>query len=223
MTLRQVYIISILLITPLLSTAQDSTAVTKGSKLGFALYLDYAKFAEVLITEQEKWEFGLGVILRNKVAFVGEYGYANLKPASVINNGTYVSEGNYYRAGIEYMFNVAPKRYLALGAMYASSRFNDQGTIEITSELWPSIEQKFIREALVANWIEVILNTEAPIFRMEEGLFSNFYWGARLRVRVMLSDLDQPDFDIFAVPGFGKTYSPVVPAFNLFLKYRIDF
>ena len=222
MTLRQVYIISILLIIPLMSTAQDTTTVTSDRKFGISLVVDYAKPFEVLFTDQEKWEFGLGIIV-NKVVFVGEYGYANLKPASVINNGSYISEGNYYRAGLEYMFNIAPKRSLSLGTMYASSSFKDQGTVEITSELWPSVEEKFIREDLEVNWVEFILNTEAPLFRVEEGLFSNFYWGARIRVRVMLSDVVRPDFDIFAVPGFGKTYSPVVPAFNLFLKYRFNF
>lgn len=191
--------------------------------MAVVLSVDYGKGIESLLNDQTKWEFGVGVVLKNKLYLGAEYGYGLLNPESVINNGTYSSEGNYYRVGAEYMITISSKRYLSFGGMFASSSFKDQGSVDIISELWPSVNETFERQDLSANWVELTLNSEGPIFRASTGFLGNFYWGIRARLRIMLSDMSRDDFDIYAVPGFGKTYNPVVPAVNFFLKYRIEF
>lgn len=199
----------------------DSTM--QQSRFALEFSADYGKGLESLLAEQKKWEFGLGLILKNKLAFVGEYGSGKLLPKSVIQNGTYEVTGTYYRAGLEYMFTIIPKHQLALGAMFASSTYADFGTVEIISEFWPSVNEEFRRENLRAQWAEIILNTQGPVINANSGFLSNVYWGIRFRLRIMITDLDQEDFDIYAVPGFGKTYSQVVPAANFFLRYRLSF
>ena len=216
-------IISLLVIlTPCFGYAQDSLAV-KQNNIAMNISVDIGKIGESLLNKQTKWELGVSVLLSQKYQLVAEYGFGSLKPNSVINNGGYTSEGNYYRAGFEYLFTVSPKRYLSLGVMYAHADFNDSGSVKIISDLWDDVDRTFARSDLSANWLEIILNTEAPIFKVEQGFLANFYWGVRFRVRILTSDISQPDFDIFAIPGFGKTYSNVVPAANLYIKYRIDF
>lgn len=201
--------------------AQD----TLNSDTGFILELsaDYGKGVESLLTNQAKWEFGIAAIFNNRLALVGEYGSGSLFPASVIQNGTYESKGTYYRAGIEYLFTIIPKHQLSIGGMFAQASFADYGTVQIESELWPDVNEAFSRENLSASWAEIIMNTQGPIINAEKGFMSNLYWGIRFRLRIMITNLEQPEFDIYAVPGFGRTYSPVVPAANFFLRYRLKF
>jgi hypothetical protein len=207
---------------PYLGYTQDSLVV-EDSKFALNIYADAGKGIESLFNKQVKWEFGVSVLAAQKYLFSAEYGYGSLNPESVINNGSYTSEGNYYRAGFEYVFTVSLKRYLSTGIMYAQANFADYGNVKIISDLWDDVDETFERTDLSASWIEWIINTEAPLLKVEEGFLSNFYWGVRFRLRILISDITQPDFDIFAIPGYGKTFSNVVPAANLYLKYRIDF
>ena len=201
---------------------QDSLVV-KQSNIALIIYADVGKGIETLFNKQVKWEFGAGVLLAQNYYFVAELGYGSLNPESVINNGSYTSEGNYYRAGFEYVFTIVPRTYLSTGVMYANSNFSDYGNVKIESELWDDVDETFTREGLSANWVEWIVNTEAPLSKTGNGFLGNFYWGVRYRLRILISDISQPNFDIYAIPGYGKTYSNVVPAVNLYLKYRIDF
>ena len=237
------YIISVIVIlTPYLGYTQDSLAVkqedqdslevkqdnqdsliVKQSNLALNIYADVGKGLESLFNKQTKWEFGIGILLAQKFHFVAEYGFGSLNPENVINNGSYTSEGNYYRAGFDFVFNVQPRTHLSIGAMYAHASFADYGNVKIESELWDDVDVSFARSDLSANWVEFILNTEAPLFKVDDGFLNGFYWGVRYRLRILISDITQPDFDVYAIPGYGKTFSNVVPAVNLYLKYRIDF
>ena len=218
---RRVYITSIIiLLASMVATAQDSVMVNNSS-VSIELMVDYGKGLESLISDQKKWEFGAGIIYKNKISLNAEYGYAKLFPESVVMNGTYQVEGDYLRVGAEYLFTVGVNRYLSVGGMYASSNFDDYGTVQVLSELWPSLNEEFTRTGLTAQWAEIILNTQGPVFNTEQGFLSGFYWGIRFRLKLMLTDLDQQGFDIYAVPGFGKTYSKALPAVNLFIRYRL--
>jgi uncharacterized protein DUF6048 len=206
---------------PFAGIAQDSLVV-KPHAIAVTISADIGKGLESLANKQTKWEFGMG-LLWQKFQFSAEYGYGLLNPESVINNGSYSSEGNYYRVGIEYNATVSPKTHLSTGIMYAQASFDDFANVKIESDLWDDLNETFTRPGLSASWIEWIVNTEAPVFKAESAFFSGFYWGVRFRLRILVTDLTQPDFDIFAIPGYGKTYSNVVPAANLYLKYRINF
>ena len=107
--------------------------------------------------------------------------------------------------------------------MYAHANFDDYANVQIASELWDDVDFEFTRDNLSANWIEWIINTEAPLLKVEQGFLGNLYWGIRYRLRFLVSDIKQPEFDIFAIPGYGKTYSSVIPAINLYVRYRIEF
>jgi len=212
----------LVILLPFISKGQDSLK-TNQRKLALQISIDYGKGIESLLQKQQKWEFGANLILNQHYNFVGEYGFGNLNPESVIQNGTYNSKGNYFRGGVEYIFTIMPKRLLSAGVMYANRKVTDSGNVIIHSELWDDVNESFQRKDLSATWVEVILNTEGPIYNTESGFFTNVYWGIRFRLRILLSDIEQPDFDIYAIPGYGRTYSTVVPAANFFVKYRFDF
>jgi hypothetical protein len=217
------YIISaIAILVPYLGYTQDSLVVNQ-SDIALNIYADVGKGVESLFNKQVKWEFGVSVLLFQKYQFVTELGYGSLNPESVINNGSYTSEGNYYRAGFEYVFTIIPRTSLSTGIMYAHSGFGDYGSVKIASDLWDSLDEVFERNDLSANWVEWIVNTEAPLSKTGTGFLGNFYWGVRYRLRILISDISPANFDIYAIPGYGKTYSNVLPAVNIYLKYRINF
>ena len=217
------YITSLaLLVLPITVAAQDSLVVEQ-DKLTVDIYADYGKGIESLIQKQTKWEFGLGLVLKEKYNFVVEYGYGSLNPDNVINNGNYTSEGSYLRAGFEYMFRITQKQFLSTGIMYANASFSDNGSVKIESDLWGNLEETFYRGDLNASWGEIILNTQGAVSNADNGPLTNLYWGVRFRLRILITDISRPDFDVFAIPGYGRTYSNVVPAANFFLKYRIGF
>jgi len=222
------YIISLLIVLlPLYGTAQDSLEVAQ-SKLVLGISADYGKGLESLYNKQTKWEIGLGFLVFQQFNFKAEYGFANLNPENVIINGSYNAKGNYYRLGLEYVIAVVPKTYLSTGIMYAHADFSDTGEISIASDLWTDLDQTINHNGLSATWYEWIINTEAPLIKAQKGFFSNhffsnFYWGLRLRLRFLASEITQPDINIFAIPGFGKTFNRTVPAANFFVKYNISF
>ncbi len=202
--------------------AQDSLqTVGEGQTYAF-LYADYGKGIESLFNKQSKWELATGINLAGKWRINLEFGSGNLNPANVINNGNYNAHGYYYRGGVDYVFTIKPGRTLATGIMYAASRFDDSGYAEIQSELWDDLQAGFTRSNLTAAWMEWILHTEGPVFHKDNGIWHNFYWGIRGRLRFLLTPIKQPDFDIYAIPGYGKTFSRVVPAANFFLSYRFN-
>lgn len=203
-------------------TPTDSL-VTETAKFAVMPGIDYGKGFESIISENQKWEVNLALSLFDKFRITGEYGYGLLQPSNVIRNGTYKSEGTYFRAGGEYVLTVKPKTYLSFGLMYAQANFSDHGDISIESELWNNIDQTFDRENLKGNWFEWILNTESQTFRNSESFLANVYWGTRVRIRFLNTNITKPGIDIYAIPGYGNTYSNIVPALNLFIKYRIDF
>ena len=164
------YITSILIFAlPLTVDGQDSLSV-ETNKIAIDIYADYGKGIESLMQKQTKWEFGLGLVLKDKYNLVGEYGYGSLNPESVINNGSYNSEGSYYRAGFEYIIKISPKRYLSTGLMFANSSFTDNVSVEIVSDLWGDLNETYQREGLTASWAEIILNTQGPVSNARSGI-----------------------------------------------------
>ncbi len=200
----------------------DTTAI-ENSKKYFAILLgtDYGKLITTLAQQETKYEFNVGVQFSKRLRVTADYGYGKLAPPNAIENGTYTSEGNYYRVGLDYIFTLAPKTYLSFGGMYANSSFKDEGTIEIQSEIWPSLSESFVRNDFTASWAEFTLTTEAAIVNKNEGILSNLYWGIKFRLRFMIDKPTPENFDVYAIPGYGRTWNDVVPAANLFIVYKL--
>ena len=225
MILLQRYVYSTILILLILgntSFAQVTDQVDSLSVKKSAIHIsvDYGKLLEKPITDQSKWEFGAGFLFRDKYNFTAEYGYAQLLPNNVVNNGGYESTGTYWRAGVDYFMKPTLRAYLSVGLLYASSSFEDQVVVKISSEIWENHDETYNRSGLRANWLELVLNSEGPIFKKDEGILSTIYWGTKLRVKFFISESETDRFDIYAVPGYGTRNSNINLAANLFLKFR---
>lgn len=201
----------------------DTTALPKNGKSHFSILIgtDYGKLITTAAQVDTRYEFNLGIQFFKKLRGTIDYGYGKLAPPNAIENGTYTSSGNYYRVGLDYMFTLAPKTFLSFGGMYASSTFKDEGTVEIESEIWPSLSESFVRNDFSASWAEFVLTTEAAVVNKNAGFFSNFYWGIKFRLRFMIERPVPENFDVYAIPGYGRTWNDVVPAANLFILYKL--
>ncbi len=182
---------------------------------------DYGKLISTAAQFETKYELNLGVQFTKSIRVTADYGYAQLAPPNAIENGNYTSSGNYFRIGLDYMFNIAPKTYLSLGGMYAMTTFKDEGTVVIESEVWPSLNESFVRDNLKANWVEFVITSEAALLNRNEGFFTHLFWGIKFRFRFLI-DRPRPEyFDVYAIPGYGQTWDNFIPAANLFIMYKL--
>ncbi len=209
------------------TTAADTTTVWSNSTqpplnnkaIGGYLGIDYGKLLTSAFQLERKYELNAGLRFAQHFVLTADVGYADLAPPNAIKNGQYNAKGMYYRAGADYRFEIFPKTFLSLGAMYAISQFKDEGTVEIQSEVWPSFTQQFERTNLTAQWVEAVVTSQAPILPNKAGILSHFYWGIKFRLRFMINRPQPENFDIYAIPGYGRTFNTTVPAANLFLTF----
>lgn len=228
------YIVSILLALVFANgvVAQDSLQVKpvedsvivhpKEKRTAIILGTDYGKLAPTAFNLDTKYEFNASLIVFKRLRINIDFGHGALQPKNAIENGSYTSTGDYYRGGLDYQFELAPKTYLALGGMYATSKFSDEGNVQIQSDIWPSLNQSFMREDFTAQWAEFVLTSEKTFLNRESGFFANLYVGIKLRLRFLIERPKPENFDIYAIPGYGRTFNNVVPAANLFVAYRIE-
>jgi Domain of unknown function (DUF6048) len=201
---------------------EDTTQLNSSNRYFFILLgTDYGKLISTIANFESKYEFNVSVQFAKRVRITADYGYGKLSPPNAIENGTYSSLGNYYRVGLDYIFNIAPKTYLSLGGMYASSSFKDEGTVVIASEVWPSLTEGFTRNDLSASWAEFVLTSETTIFNRDQGFLTHWYWGIKFRFRFLIDRPRPENFDVFAIPGYGRTWNDLVPAANLFIVYKL--
>lgn len=209
------YIFSIFLtVLPLIVSGQSLDSASVTSKFNFDIALDYGKILTIPSGFEKKMEIALGVTIKGKLQLIGELGYGNLTPKEAIKNGSYESDGIYYRAGLAYGGEFISKNYLSLGIMYGMSDFEDRGTVIIQSEVWGDNQEHFQRSGLTATWFEIILISEQKIN-------NRILLGSKFRFRKLRSFENDYEPEVYSIPGYGQTFIKSIPAFNLFIKYRL--
>lgn len=178
--------------------------------------LDYGKVLTLPSSFETKIEVATGFTLSEKLEFIVELGYGNLTPQDVIKNGSYDSEGIYYRAGLAYGGEVVPKNYIRLGVMYGISNFDDGGIVIIRSEVWDDLAEEFHRTNLSAHWFEILIVTEQKITK-------HIFLGSKFRLRKLINFENDYIPEVYTIPGYGRTFDNTLPAFNLFVKYKFIF
>jgi hypothetical protein len=103
-----------------------------------------------------------------------------------------------------------------IGAMYGYSMYQDKATYHIESALWDDYQDGFTRQNLTGEWVELVAGSESS-FR------GSFYFGFLVRFRVLIRHDNFSPFEVFAIPGYGRTMDKTLPALNLYIKYMIDF
>ncbi len=202
---------------PLAETDSVQMNASKIKTTGIGVYFDYLHLIGQLINDHEKYECGINIIVFKKFSLVGEGGIASLRPKTAIKNGTYLSEGTFWKAGLDYILNYNREKEsrIYLGFRYAQSSYSDEGRYEVASHLWPSYFEEFKREDFETSWYEVTFGTEGRLFN---GLYTG--WVVRYKMAATIPDYEL--YPIYSIPGYGSGSSKSNIAFNFYLKYLIS-
>ncbi len=193
--------------------AGDSTRIAV--KSGAQLYIDYGKLLTIAADFETKYEFGAGYQFKNRFQPNLKIGIATLEPTSAIENGTYKSEGQYWKAGLNYMIPFDAVNSFYLGAYYGQSKFEDEGTYEVISDLWPKFSGSFERKDLEATWYEVVVGSEKSMLKGHVKL------GGVFGVRIIQSRTKFDFIDVYAIPGYGRTLDKTAPFANVYIKFQL--
>lgn len=195
------------------SVAVDST-YAKPRFVSPSIYIDYGKLLTIATDFETKYEGGLELVFFEKFPVIFEMGQSTLTPEGAYANGTYESEGLYYRIGLGYVNQFLPKNKIGVSVRYAASTFSENGRFFVES---PSgAQETFIRritgrDNLTATWYEVVLYSDRKL----SDLFSI---GLNLRLRVLMDYDEQKVPDVYGIPGYGRAFDRTLPATNLFFK-----
>ena len=183
-----------------------------------SLYLDYGKLLTIPVSFETKYEGGVELLFGERFTIIGELGSATLSPRGAYTNGTYESDGIYYRLGLGYLMQKDAEHHIGISMRYGSASFDElvRIFIESTSGAQDDVSQTINRSSLAAKWWELILYTDQQLFRKSE----RFWVGLNVRLRILQSYDQQEEIDVYAIPGYGRSFDKTIPAANIFLKVR---
>ncbi len=197
----------------------DSTEIELAKRLLVpSLYLDYGKLLTLPVDFETKYEGGIELLFLERFALIGEFGAMTLSPEGAYTNGIYDSDGTYYRIGVGYLGQLDNKHNIGISMRYGSSTFDENVRIlvESPSGAQPEPSLIFDRSELSANWWELVLYTDQKLLRNSE-----IVWiGLNLRFRILQRYDSQEVIDVYAIPGYGRSFDKTIPAANFFIKVR---
>jgi hypothetical protein len=196
--------------------AKSDSARDSGSRNRLEIVFDYLKLVSFASKTETKMEGGLGYISKINVGFNVEVGYGEKTPEDFYKNAEYKVYGYYGRAGISYYYPYNPDVNFIVGVKYAMAQYQDEATYSVLSTLWDDLDGDFQREALEASWVEFILGTESSV----KGIL---YFGFVFRMRFLIQADNFTPFEVYSIPGYGRTFDTIVPALNLYIKLHIPF
>lgn len=190
--------------------------------LNIAFSFDYGKALTTIAGLSEKYEFGTSIVVAEHYHLIGELGNGILEPENAFRNGTYKSDGHYFRVGGGYLSQFNPSSKLGLSVLYASSKFEDQGTVFLRSDAQDDFSESFSRRNLEARWWEMMITSESRIrFNKNDpkaNINSLFALGFRLRLRFLTSYDNFELYEVYTIPGYGRTVNDPQLAANLYIK-----
>ncbi len=178
-----------------------------------ALYIDYGKLLTIPSSQEAKYEGGVELLFLEKFPLIIEAGMSTLTPDQAFSNGLYESKGFYYRVGTGYYSQFQPKNKLGLTLRYGASTFDESSTITIVSTT--GVQDPFTRTTsktnLSASWFEAVIYSDRKLNNL-------LAIGLQIRFRFLIDYDEQSPVDVYAIPGYGRSFDKSIPAANLFLK-----
>lgn len=188
------------------------------------IVFDYGKVFGYLTGFEKKNEIGLSLNIKKSFVLLAEVGFSTLNPNDSYVNADYEVKGMYFRIGGGVTKAIKAENNISFSVRYGSANFEDIGiaSVRSASGLYDTYEQSFSRKSMTSSWFEFVLGSEKRIRPKDLNEKPKLYMGFYFRVRVMNKyDIQEP-FDVFAIPGYGRTFDNTVPALNLYLKYIIS-
>jgi hypothetical protein len=196
--------------------SEDDTLSGSGSRNRLEIAFDYLKLVSLASSEEMKLEGGLGYISKINVGINIEFGYGEKTPEDFYKNAEYKVSGYYGRVGMSYYYPYNPGVNFIIGAKYAMAQYEDEATFSVLSSLWDDLNGSFNRKELEASWAELILGSESSVS-------GNLYFGFTFRMRFLIQADNFDPFEVYSIPGFGRSFDTIVPTLNLYVKFFIPF
>jgi len=207
------YIISLLLVLPLLSFGQKELQRQSFIRIGF----DLSRIALPVIHDfgLSGFEMAMDGELKYKFFPTLEVGYNKVKDYNELHY--YELSGNYFRLGLNYnMLNYKQrfdKNIFFVGARYGNSRFYHQASYNF-SNIWGDTDLSMPKTQLSANWFEGVMGMRGEVLK-------NFYIGYTIRVKSMIAHTDYENYTPFWVPGYGKATKSITVGMSYSVFYAI--
>lgn len=200
----------------------EKDSIEQIQRLEIGIAFDYLKLHTLLLEESEKWEGAVNFKIWNKISAVASFGMAKLSPEEAYKNAAYLSEGIYYRVGLDYHFIINPNNFIFVGLRYGQASFDEHIAYEIGNPLFENEKGELNRNELSAYWFELLVTSEKrvrTIFKKDIPDFLSI--GFKFRLKSLQEYDDFPVFRVKNIPGYGRTNMSLNPELNLYIKFRI--
>ena len=145
-----------------------------------------------------------------------DYGASSRKDS--LDNGYYENDGRYFRAGVDvnFMLSDPDKNMFFLGFRYGRSSFSENLTYETVVDDFGTIQHTLSNPAAKAGWVELVTGLRVKIWK-------SIWMGYTGRMKFLPSVNNNPGFETYDIPGYGKTAKSLYWGFNYQIFYRIPF
>ena len=145
-----------------------------------------------------------------------DYGASSRKDS--LDNGYYENDGRYFRAGVDvnFMLSDPDKNMFFLGFRYGRSSFSENLTYETVVDDFGTIQHTLSNPAAKAGWVELVTGLRVKIWK-------SIWMGYTGRMKFLPSVNNNPGFETYDIPGYGKTAKSIYWGFNYQIFYRIPF
>lgn len=216
------FIISFLLLLPLLCKGQDTIRYPINAMKGIRLGVDISKPFLPLIYHNERIGFEAAADRHVKGNFfaVAEAGWLRVNLDRDAYH--YKSNGVYAKIGTDYNLLKSRRPFsndlVYAGFRYGFSLFNEEAdNITIPGYYWPDVPgQSIPRHTMTAHWIEMLLGVKAEVLK-------NFYVGLTFRFKFKIVSPGDDYSTPYVIPGYGNADSGYALGINYYLSYNIHF
>ena len=194
-----------------------------GEKYGLRAGVDLARILRTSVDDNYSgFEIEADYRVYRKLYIAGEIGNESLIRDE--ENVNVEGSGSYIRAGIDY--NIYDNWYgmqnsIYVGVRYGFSTFdqtlNEYNIFTGTNFFGETtITEPISEDGLTASWVELVLGLEVE-------LIHNFYLGASISLRNLVSEETPDRFDNLYIPGFGRTndFSDIGVGYNYTISYLL--
>ena len=145
-----------------------------------------------------------------------DYGASARKDS--LDNGYYENDGRYFRAGVDvnFMLSDPDKNMFFLGFRYGRSSFSENLTYETVVDDFGTIQHTLSNPAAKAGWVELVTGLRVKIWK-------SIWMGYTGRMKFLPNVNNNPGFETYDIPGYGKTAKSLYWGFNYQIFYKSCF
>jgi hypothetical protein len=128
----------------------------------------------------------------------------------------YSNKGDYLRVGadVNFLKNDPDGNMFFFGARYGQSKFSENLSITTEDLVWGRATQAYNNTDLTGRWGELVTGLRVKMWK--------FFWmGYTARYKFGLSTDTPQGFEVYDVPGFGRTFKNTTWGFNYQIFIRI--